>query len=71
MNWNQWIRQAHRWVSIAFTATVVACFVVVALGQSTSVAWLFYVPLLPLGLLLLSGLYLFVLPYLVRQSRGR
>ena len=24
MNWNKWIRQIHRWVSIAFTVTVFA-----------------------------------------------
>lgn len=24
MNWNHWIRQTHRWLSIAFTVTVIA-----------------------------------------------
>src|SRR5687767_1609485 len=24
MNWNHWIRQTHRWLSIAFTVTVMA-----------------------------------------------
>jgi hypothetical protein len=28
MNWNTWIRQGHRWLSIAFTVTVVANLVV-------------------------------------------
>ena len=27
MNWNNWIRQTHRWLSIAFTVTVIANFV--------------------------------------------
>ena len=31
MNWNSWIRQFHRWVSIAFTLTVIANFVVLGM----------------------------------------
>ena len=30
MNWSKWIRQAHRWLSIAFTLTVIANFVVMS-----------------------------------------
>jgi hypothetical protein len=26
-NWNMWVRQFHRWISIAFTVTVIANFV--------------------------------------------
>ena len=59
---NKWIRQTHRWVSIVFTLTVVANFVAMAL-VGTPPAWITYAPLLPLALLLFSGLYLFVLPY--------
>jgi hypothetical protein len=66
---SHWIRQAHRWVSIAFTVTVLANFV--ALSRGVPPAWVTYAPLLPLGLLLLSGLYLFVLPYAARRGRGR
>lgn len=69
MNWNVWIRQAHRWVSIVFTVTVIANFVAFAFG--TPPAWLIYSPLLPLFLLLFSGLYLFVLPYAARWRSGR
>jgi hypothetical protein len=61
MNWNTWIRQAHRWVSIAFTVSVIVTFI--ALAQEQPVVWVSYVPLLPLALLLFTGLYLFVLPY--------
>ena len=32
MNWNAWIRQTHRWLSIAFTVTVIANFVALARG---------------------------------------
>lgn len=65
MNWNHWIRQTHRWLSIAFTVTVIANFIM--LGQGKQVAWITYAPLLPLALLLFSGLYMFALPYVVRR----
>ena len=68
MDWSKWIRQTHRWLSIAFTVTVIANFV--ALSQGTPPAWVTYSPLLPLALLLLTGLYLFVLPYATKWRRG-
>jgi cellulose synthase/poly-beta-1,6-N-acetylglucosamine synthase-like glycosyltransferase len=61
MHWNSWIRQTHRWLSIVFTATVIANFVAMALGKPPS--WLVYSPLPPLFLMLFTGLYMFVLPY--------
>ena len=60
------IRQFHRWVSMAFTLTVIANFV--AMTRGTPPAWVTYSPLLPLALLLLTGLYLFALPYLARRT---
>jgi hypothetical protein len=61
------IRQIHRWISIVFTATVIANFVVRAFGSPP--LWVTYSPLLPLAVLLLTGLYLFVSPYrAARQS---
>ena len=61
---NRWIRQFHRWLSVIFTVTVIANFVAMAMnpGQQPPPA-VTYSPLLPLFLLLFSGLYLFVLPY--------
>jgi hypothetical protein len=69
MNWNTWIRQTHRWLSVAFTVAVIVTFV--ALGQEEPVVWVSYVPLLPLALLLITGLYLFVLPYATKWRSGR
>ena len=69
MNWNKWIRQIHRWFSIAFTVTVIANFI--ALARGVPPAWVTYSPLLPLALLLFTGLYLFVLPYAARWRSGR
>jgi hypothetical protein len=70
MNWSKWIRQIHRWVSMIFTATVVAIFVALGLGMEPA-SWVYFLPLAPLALLLLSGLYLFVLPYAARWRGGR
>ena len=61
VNWNTWIRQTHRWLSIVFTLTVVANFVAMTKGPPP--AWVTYSPLPPLALMLFSGLYLFALPY--------
>ena len=66
---SKWIRQFHRWVSIAFTLTVIANFVAMSFG--TPPAWMTYSPLLPLALLLLTGLYMFALPYLSKRRGAR
>lgn len=59
-----WIRQAHRWLSLAFTLAVIANFAVRGFGEPPD--WVTYAPLPPLFLLLFSGLYMFVLPYVVK-----
>ncbi|PZG02834.1 hypothetical protein [Micromonospora deserti] len=69
MNANKWVRQIHRWLAIAFTVTVIVTFI--ALAQENPVVWVSYVPLLPLALLLFTGLYLFALPYAAKWRRGR
>ncbi len=69
MNWNKWVRQIHRWLSIAFTVAVIVAFV--ALSQEKPAVWVSYVPLLPLALLLFTGLCLFVLPYVTKWRSGR
>jgi len=66
---NLWVRQTHRWLSIIFTATVLANFVTMAFGQPP--AYVVYSPLLPLFLLLFSGLYMFVLPYAAKWRGAR
>jgi hypothetical protein len=69
LNTNLWIRQLHRWLSIIFTATVIANFVARGFGEPP--LWVVYSPLLPLFLLLFSGLYMFVLPYAAGRRSGR
>lgn len=70
MTFNQWVRQAHRWLAILFTLTVIANFVAMAVG--TPPMWIVYSPLPPLFLMLLSGLYMFFLPYMRKaKEQGR
>jgi hypothetical protein len=67
-----WVRQIHRWVCIVFTLTVVANFVALGIGKGQEPpAWITYSPLLPLFLLLATGLYMFVLPYTVKWRGAR
>jgi hypothetical protein len=69
LNWNKWIRQTHRWLSIAFTVGVIVNFVAVV--QKKYTGWVGLLALLPLALLLITGLYLFVLPYATKWRSGR
>ena len=69
MNWNAWIRQFHRWLSIAFT--VAAIINIIALGRTEPALWIGLMALLPLVLLLVAGLYLFVLPYAANWRAAR
>ena len=67
MNWNDWIRQIHRWLAIVFTVTVLANFTAMALGKPPP--WIVYSPLPPLFLLMFTGLYMFARPY-IRRHKG-
>jgi hypothetical protein len=54
---SKWIRQTHRWVSIIFTASVIANFVAMIPGAP---AWVIYSALPSLFLMLVTGLCMFV-----------
>lgn len=69
MNWNRWIRQTHRWLSLVFTAAVLVNGVTVVQGKYNPKLGLLAVFLL--ALLLFTGLYLFVLPYTTRWRSSR
>ena len=58
---SKWIRQVHRWLSIAFTLAVIAN--VVAMVVEKQAVWVGLLALFPLILLMLTGLYMFALPY--------
>jgi hypothetical protein len=70
MKWNIWIRQFHRWMSVAFTLGFVVNLVVAMLGGQPAF-WVYLLVLIPLFLLLPTGLYLFALPYAPRWRGGR
>lgn len=67
MGFNIWMRQLHRWISILFAVIVAGIFAMLGMGKQPA-QWIYVLPLLPLALLALTGLYLFALPY-VRRGR--
>lgn len=71
MNWNNSIRIIHRWTSIAFTAGVILNIATLATSEAEQPeAWVGFMALGPLIVLLLTGLYLFALPYGGRRKVG-
>ena len=65
-----WIRRTHRWVSLAFTAISAAIFLMLAAGRPPA-QWVYYLPLPPLALLVLSGIFMFFAPYAARRAGHR
>ncbi len=61
LNWSKWIRQTHRWLSIAFTVAVIVNIVAVSVGRYSARVGLLAV--VPLAFQFFTGLYLCVLPY--------
>jgi heme A synthase len=69
LNWNKWVRQTHRWLSIAFTVAVIINGIAVVQGKYNNRLGLMAVAVL--ALMFLTGLYLFVLPYATKWRSGR
>ena len=69
MNWNKLIRQTHRWLSIAFTVAVIVN--IIAMVQEKQAVWIGLLALFPLILLMVSGLYMFALPYFAASAAER
>jgi hypothetical protein len=69
VNWTRWFRRVHRWLAIVFTVSIVVT--TVALLQDEPLIWVSYVPLLPLALLLITGLYMLAQPYVSGRRTGR
>lgn len=69
---NRMIRQIHRWLSILFTVGVIANIInIFGMGQEQPAVWVGMMALIPLILLLLTGLYMFALPYVARGGSRR
>ena len=69
MNWNKWLRQIHRWLSMAFTVAVIVNIIAIAQKKYTASVGLLAV--IPLALQFVTGLYLFVLPFASKWRSGR
>jgi len=69
MNWNFGMRQFHRWTSIVFMAAVIFNTVMLVLNRQAT--WVGLTALFPLILLMITGLYLFALPYLAKSRRAQ
>jgi len=70
LNWNNWVRQIHRWLSIIFTTVVIAIFIALGIGKQPA-TWVYFLPLFPLALLVVTGLYMFALPYAAKWRSAR
>lgn len=68
MSWSNRVRQVHRWTSAVFAALVV--FITVFQAARQPPEWLYLTPLPLLGVLLLTGVPMFVQPYLAQRRRG-
>ena len=67
MTFHAFARQSHRWLGLLFTLMSVALWI--ALGTGTAVPqWVYFLPLAPLALMMLTGLYLFFRPYVSRVA---
>jgi ABC-type polysaccharide/polyol phosphate export permease len=67
LSWNAWVRRVHRWLSIIFSVVVAGIFITLGVGKQPA-NWVYFLPLFPLALLIATGLYLFVLPYVVKRG---
>jgi hypothetical protein len=58
---SKWIRASHRWLGMALIVLTLLNFV--AFGMGKDIPWLYYAPLVPLLLSMVSGLYMIIVHY--------
>ncbi|MBO3761145.1 hypothetical protein J5J09_15395 [Ciceribacter sp. L1K22] len=68
LNWNRTIRQWHRFLSMAFTLAVITN--IGAMIMQVDAMWIGFLALVPLIPLLVTGIYLFLLPYVGGRNRS-
>jgi cellulose synthase/poly-beta-1,6-N-acetylglucosamine synthase-like glycosyltransferase len=69
LNWSKWVRQLHRWLSTVFTLVVIFDGVAVLKHRYTN--WMGLLAVAALALMFFTGIYLFVLPYVMKGRSGR
>jgi hypothetical protein len=67
MTFHTFARQSHRWLAMLFTVMSLILWITLGLGIQLAQG-LYFVPLLPLALMMLTGLYLFFRPYFIRAA---
>ena len=67
MKRSKWMRRVHRVLSVAFTVAVLANFVAMGIGDEAIGMAVGSLTLVPLIALMITGIYLFLLPYRSRQ----
>jgi hypothetical protein len=71
---NKWFRQIHRWIAVP-TALLIPVAVIIKLVGDPEIAALWEqwdkLPSILMLLMAITGSYLFLLPYLVRNKRRR
>lgn len=67
MNFHTFARQSHRWLGMLFTLMSVAIWIALGVG-ATVPQWVYFLPLAPLALMVLTGLYMFFRPYIARAA---
>ncbi|TRO96291.1 hypothetical protein FKB34_04345 [Glycocaulis profundi] len=68
MTVSAWIRQSHRWLAIAFTIGFLVNIFATVTGTEPPV-WVYFLALIPLFLLLPTGLWMLALPWF-QKARG-
>lgn len=63
-----WMRQLHRWLSLVFTLAVVINLGAMMAGSTAT--WVGLLALPPLLFMMVTGVYLFALPYRAKRSSG-
>jgi len=66
--WNKWLRKIHRWLAIPFIIAILILILARQIPQVVIVQRLQQVMML---LMVITGSYLYLLPYLSRWKRGR
>lgn len=68
MKRSTWMRRVHRVLSVAFTVAVLANFVAMGIGNEAIGMAVGSLTLVPLIALMITGIYLFLLPYRSRST---